>query len=91
MYTLTNFVLWFLAALVGFAFGIFFAGSFGVHQPLHVFALAAVFAFIFALIAHHFSKNILHRFNGRMAYAAAGFILLAAVAVSAFLLLRVLL
>jgi hypothetical protein len=89
MYTLGNFVLWFLAAIAGFAFGIFFAGSFKLHQPLHVFSLAAVFAFICALIAHNLSKNVFHRFNGRMAYVLAGSILLSAIAGSVFLLIKV--
>jgi len=89
MYTLSNMVFWFLAALAGFAFGIFFAASLNLHQPLHVFSFASLFAFVFTLIAHRFSRNILHRFSGRMAYALAGFILLAAVAMSVFFLIRV--
>jgi len=89
MYSPTNMVLWFLAGIAGFAFGIFLASSLKLHEPLYIFTLAAFFSVVCATIAFKFTRFYIHRISGRMFYVSAGFIVLAAIASSAFLLIGV--
>ena len=86
MYTVTHYVVWLLAAIVGVVFGIFFASSLDLHQPLYIFLLAGLFAIIFVIIACKSTKFFINRISGRMTYLWAGLIVLAAMAASAFLL-----
>ncbi|MGH8052008.1 MAG: hypothetical protein ACRERV_09100 [Methylococcales bacterium] len=80
-------VLWLLAGIGGFVFGIFLASSLKLDEPLYVFSLATFFAIICVTIAYHFTRLFINRLSGRMIYLAAGFIVLAALASSAFLLM----
>ncbi|MEO8001081.1 MAG: hypothetical protein ABI644_04340 [Arenimonas sp.] len=82
-------ILWFLAGIAGFIFGIFLASSLNLHEPLYIFSLATLFAFICITIAFKFTKFYIQRLSGRMFYVSAGFIMLAAIAASAFLLIGV--
>lgn len=86
MYTVTHYVVWLLAAIVGVVFGIFFASSLDLHQPLYIFLLAALFGIIFVIIARKSTKFFINRISGRMTYLWAGLVVLAAMAASAFLL-----
>ena len=86
MYTVTHYVVWLLAAIVGVVFGIFFASSLDLHQPLYIFLLAGLFGIIFVIIARKSTKFFINRISGRMTYLWAGLVVLAAMAASAFLL-----
>ncbi len=89
MYSPTNMVLWFLAGIAGFAFGIFLASSLQLHEPLYIFSVATLFAIACVTIAFKFTRLFLNRISGRMVYVSAGFIVLAALASSAFLIIGV--
>lgn len=84
----TKAVICFLAALCGFAFGIFLSASLTLHEPLHVFSVAGLFAAICTLIAFHVTTNLVHRLSGRMIYWLAGFIVLSASAASLLLFIK---
>ena len=86
MYTVTHYVVWLFAAIVGVVFGIFFASSLDLHQPLYIFLLAGLFGIIFVIIAGKSTKFFINRISGRMTYLWAGLVVLAAMAASAFLL-----
>ncbi len=89
MYSPTNMILWFLAGIAGFVFGIFLASSLQLHEPLYIFSLASLFAFVCTTIAYKLTHFFIHRISGRIAYALAGSIVLAALVSSAFLLIGV--
>ena len=82
-------VLWLLAGIAGFVFGIFLASSLNLNQPLYIFSVATFFSIICVTIAYKFTQFYLTRVSGRMIYVLAGFIVLAAVALSALLLFGV--
>ena len=86
MYTVTHYAVWLLTGIVGVVFGIFFASSLDLHQPLYIFLLAALFGINFVIIARKITKFYINRISGRMTYLWAGLIVLAAMAASAFLL-----
>ena len=89
MYSPTNVVLWFLAGIAGFTFGIFLASSLNLHQPLYIFSMAALFSALCLMIAFKFTQFYIRQLSGRMFYVSAAFIVLAALAASAFLLIGV--
>jgi hypothetical protein len=82
-------VLWLLAGIAGFVFGIFLASSLKLHQPLYIFSMATFFAVVCVTIAYNFTRFYITRISGRMVYVLAGFIVLAAVVLSALLLFGV--
>ncbi len=89
MYSPTSIVLWFLAGIAGFTFGIFLASSLHLHQPLYIFSLATIFSAICLMIAFKFTQFYIRQLSGRMFYVSAAFILLAALIGSALLLIGV--
>jgi len=88
MHTITNYILWLLASIVGAVFGIFLASSLDLHEPLYIFSLGTFFGIIFTIISYHFTKLFINQMSGRMTYLLAGAIVLAAVTASAFLLIE---
>jgi len=62
----TNMVLWFLAGIAGFAFGIFLASSLKLHEPSYIFSLASLFAVVCVTIAYKLTQFIIHRISGRI-------------------------
>lgn len=88
MHTLTNYILWLLASIVGVVFGIFLASSLGLHQLLYIFLLAGFFGIVFAIIAYSFTKFFINQISGRKTYLVAAAIVLAALAAAAFLLIE---
>ena len=86
MHTISNYLVWLLAGIVGIVFGIFLASSLNFHQPLYIFSLAGLFGIICVIISYNFTKFYINRISGRMTYLWAGLVVLAAMAASAFLL-----
>jgi hypothetical protein len=76
MYSPTNMILWFLAGIAGFVFGILLASSLQLHEPLYIFSLASLFAFVCITIAYKLTQFFIHRISGRIAYALVGSMLL---------------
>jgi hypothetical protein len=72
MHTITNYILWLLASIVGFVFGIFLASSLGLHEPLYIFSLAAFFGIIFVIISYSSTKFFINQVSGRGSYLLAG-------------------
>jgi hypothetical protein len=88
MHTLVNYILWLLAGIAGVAFGIFFASSLDLHEPLYIFLLAGLFGIAFVVISYRLTKLFIIRIKGRMMFFLAGLIILAAITASAFLLIE---
>jgi hypothetical protein len=87
MHTVTNYILWLLALIAGVVFGIFFASSLDLHEPLYIFSAGGLFGIIFALISYRLTRLFMNRIKGRMVYLLAGLIVLAAITASAFLII----